>query len=259
MAERAGLEANIQPEKSGRGVSPGRASTTSRKAALSGVSSGGCLSQARAVIFSADGSSSHARIVTKATYNAAANSTTILWTEDINNTGGAAATGADVNGNGVLDYYGLPASFIAGGIGNVRIEVQERRYSWLLTVRKDIGGAASVYVVVFFKRKFDVNVDEMLYQATFQSGINYVDVTYTAANKPFMHKGNYIFDANNGFWYRISNVVENGTGNGARIYLDVPANAGNTNIPDPNNLPNVMPARAMFPRNIVDVYPIGTK
>ena len=50
MAESAGLEANIQPTNCVTGASPSCVSTISRNAALSGVSSGGRLSQALAVI-----------------------------------------------------------------------------------------------------------------------------------------------------------------------------------------------------------------
>ena len=50
MAESAGLEANIQPRKRLAAASPRRTSQISRKAALSGGSSGGRLSQVRAMI-----------------------------------------------------------------------------------------------------------------------------------------------------------------------------------------------------------------
>jgi hypothetical protein len=215
--------------------------------------------QIRAVIFSADGLSSHARILTKAAYNgAAANTTTIFWTEDLNGNG-ALDPGEDVNGNGFADQYGLPAAFVAGGIGKVRIEVQERRYTWLLTVRMDAQGVQpSVDVVVFFQRKFDINSDELLYPATFTSGSNQVQVTFAAGYAPpFMNKGNYVLDANNAFWYRISNVVPT-TSTSATVILEVPANATNLNVVDPNTNTTELP-RAMFPRNVVNVYPLGPK
>ena len=85
---------------------------------------------------------------------------------------------------------------------------------------------------------------------------NQVTVTYPVGSAPFMHKGNYIFDANNAFWYRVSNVSENPPANGqgsALITLDVPANASS-----PAAAPGGGPY-AMFPRNIVDVYPLGGK
>jgi len=53
MAESAGLEANIQPRNRLTVGSAWRTSQISRKAALSGVSSGGRLSQVRAMISSA--------------------------------------------------------------------------------------------------------------------------------------------------------------------------------------------------------------
>jgi hypothetical protein len=207
---------------------------------------------ARAVIFSADGLSSQTRFLTQIP----ATGDIIQWTEDINGNGAldAGPPSEDVNGNGTLDHYPLPASFVPGG--KVRIELQERRYSWLLTVRKDTAGGASVDVVVFFKRKFDINVDEYLFplsvSAPFKAGSSQVTVTYTVGSAPFMHKGNYIFDANNAFWYRISNVNDDGNGT-AQITLDVPANASS-----PAAAPGIGPY-AMFPRNIVDVYPLGGK
>jgi hypothetical protein len=211
---------------------------------------------ARALIFSADGLTSQARFLTSVGSGTPQSTVdTVVWTED-KNANNALDPGEDVNGNGNLDHYPLPASFVPGG--KVRIELQERRYTWLLTLRPDaLGKSASVDVVVFFKRKFEVNVDEMLYQANFLSGVNNVTITYTAATKPFMHKGNYIFDANNAFWYRISNVNDNGTGS-ATIYFDVPANASSPVVPTGANSTATY-GRAMFPRNIVDVYPIGSK
>ena len=50
MADKAGLEANIQPRNTMAVGSPSRTSAISRKAELSGGSSGGRLSQVRAMI-----------------------------------------------------------------------------------------------------------------------------------------------------------------------------------------------------------------
>ena len=170
----------------------------------------------RAVLFSGDGAASQSRILTHL------NTDTISWNDS------------------------LPASFLANvsGIGKVRIEFQERRYSWLLTVRKDGAGGADVSVVVFFQRRFDPAIDEALYGATFTVGsTSVINVTFPPNSN--LKTGSYIFDVNNCFWYRISNVnVGSKT-----ITLDVPANLSS-------------PAgggAAMYPRNIVDVYPIGTK
>ena len=180
----------------------------------------------RAVIFSPDGLASQTRTLT------AANGGVLSW----------AASDP------------LPSTFTAGG--NVRIETEERRYTWLLTVRKDEAGQANVDVVVFFKRPIEtVLIDETLYSARFTAGNTQVNVSYpVGGSKPFMHKGNFIFDANNCFWYRISNVFDPGAGT-ATITLDTPANYSSP-IPQGPNSP--LPC-AMFPRNIVDVYPIGAK
>ena len=205
----------------------------------------------RAVMFSADGVTSHVRYLTQITND------TIFWSEN--------AVGIDLNGNGTLEDFPLPFSFIAGtatagtAIGKVRIETQERRYTWLLTVRKNATGSqGDCDVVVFFKRPVeDIVTDETVYPATFIQGNTQVTVTYPTANKPFMRKGNYVFEANNAFWYRIANVSAPTAGanntESVTITIDVPANANNT--ADPTG----RPPRAMFPRAVVDVYPIGTK
>src|SRR5579872_7045781 len=203
----------------------------------------------RAVIFSADGSSSQARFVTRLGFP---NPNSIMWTEDTNNNGNLDA-GEDVNLNGILDHYPLPLNFQA--IGNVRLELQDQRYTWLLTVRQLAAGVANVDVVVFFKRPIvDIGREEVLYPAVFTLGNTQVTVNYPAANKPFMKKGNFIFDANNAYWYRISNVTDNpaAIGTSSIVTLDVPANA-NT----PANNPPI--GRAMLPGAVIDVYPIGSK
>ncbi len=226
----------------------------------------------RIVIFSADGVTSQARTITGLGQIVAASDTidTVKWTEDLNSSGAFGGVNTDVNGNGVLDDNGLPATFVANGLGKVRIEQQDRRYTWMLTVRKNsTGTSADVDVVVFFKRPIDefqisskgYAGDEVLIPAVFTSGSTQVSVQYPIARKPFMRKGNYIFDANNAFWYRISNVsaptsttlAGNIPGEAVTITIDVPANAANT--ADPTG----RPARAMFPRAVVDVYPIGGK
>jgi hypothetical protein len=210
------------------------------------------------------------------------NGTTVLWTEDTNSNGTLDA-GEDLNFNGNLDHYPLPPSFAVAGVntimGIVRIELQERRYTWMLNVRQSnpqtTPSSASVDVVVFFKRSIEnIGADELLYQASFTQGSNLVHVIYPAGNntatnlplRPSMKRGSYVFDANNAFWYRISNVVEPdpvlfpntnlpapGAGmKTALLTLDFTANASNWQFL------NILP-RAMFPRSVVEVYPLGTK
>ncbi len=177
-----------------------------------------------------------------------------------------------MNGNGALDTHLLPSSFINAIsttgtplLGKVRVELQERRYTWLLTVRQSSTTAASVDVVVYFKRTLEnIATDELLYQTTFTQGSTQAQVVYpTGVNtasglplKPYMRRGSFVFDANNAFWYRINNVssvVASGTGwEQVNLTLEVPANAS-------TGSPPFIPARAMFPRGVVDVFPLATK
>jgi prepilin-type N-terminal cleavage/methylation domain-containing protein len=209
----------------------------------------------RAVIFSADGLSAQTRQITQFGTPSA---DMITWTEDLNGNG-QVDSGEDVNYSSntsitippaVPDNFPLPSGFVPG---KVRIETQDRRYTWLLTVRRDssgLPGGATVDVVVFFNRKFEL-ADERLYTAVFNSGSQQVTVNYPAGSPPFLQKGGYIFDANNAYWYRMS-VVPAETVPGQRIiYIDVPANASNTGL--------VKQPQAMFHRSIVDVYPLGSK
>lgn len=206
---------------------------------------GGATPITRAVLFSPDGTASQVRALTQVTGD------TITWSEN--------ATGVDVNQNGVLDDYPLPTSFqnppAGNGIGNVRIETQDQRYTWLLTVRQSAVGLGSVDVVVFFTRPDNLADDELLYPASF--GFNslgnlstqQVTVSYVPPQKPFMRKGGFVFDAANAYWYRISSVTDTGAGT-ATLTIEVPVNAS---ILAANG------GRAMFPRGVVDVFPIGSK
>jgi hypothetical protein len=135
----------------------------------------------------------------------------------------------------------LPAGFTPV---KVRVESLERRYSYLLSVRRKAGRPANVDVVVFFRRRFAVE-DEQVYSAVFrkidrgadgQPGVagfddnkngtnddlaelgapnsddkprNFVIVQYSsAAEKPFFKKGGFVCDAQNLRWYRIIDVTE---------------------------------------------------
>ena len=136
-----------------------------------------------------------------------------------------------------------------------RVETKERRFSWLLSVRRGFSGAAFMDVVVFFRRPFS-GKDEQVYPATFtattdvgydgvpgipnydddQNGVtddaselgslgsddtprNWVVIQYNdAMGKPFVKKGGFVTDAENLRWYRIQHIVE-----GDLIYSSTPA------------------------------------
>ncbi len=65
---------------------------------------------------------------------------------------------------GDVDF--TPAVSGTFNLGQVRIETKERRYTWLLTVRKHGDGKADVDVVVFFRRTFSPE-DEQVHSASF--------------------------------------------------------------------------------------------
>lgn len=208
----------------------------------------------RIVMLSADGTTSQARNITKIDTTTTAGSTIVYWTEDFDGDGTINGSEVDVNQNGTADAYALPTNFVTNGIGLVRIETQDRRYTWLLTVRRDASGSSDVDVVVFFGRKFSLD-DEQMYSAVFTTGSPQVTVNYTAGSPPFMQPGSFIFDGYNCYWYRISSVPADpnpGTSTSRTIMLDVPANAGNQTAAQ-------IYQKAMLPRAIVDVYPIGKK
>jgi hypothetical protein len=54
----------------------------------------------------------------------------------------------------------LPTWFTAA---KAQVEVQERRYTWMLTVRKNAEGSAAVDATIFFERSFRADRDEYVY------------------------------------------------------------------------------------------------
>jgi hypothetical protein len=197
----------------------------------------------KAIFVSADQKVSQARTVTQITGD------TILWSEDLNGDN-TLDPGEDFNLNGGLDHHPLPAWFTPA---SVRLEIQERRYTWLLTVRRDASGVAEVDVVIFFRRRFDAQ-DEALYDLAgqgFQVGYDEVQVTYTVGLPPSWKAGGFVFDANNARWYRLRKVTDNGGGT-ATLKLATPAAART-----PTGAGIV--GRVMIPQAVVDVYPIGQK
>ncbi len=138
----------------------------------------------------------------------------------------------------------LPSGFVPV---RARVETKERRYTWLLSVRRD-GDSFQMEVVVFFRRPFS-GKDEQVYPATFTSVVdpgydelpgiggsnddgkngtddvaelgwtgsddtsrNWVVVQYDSTGaKPFVKKGGYVTDADNLRWYRILDVFESDT------------------------------------------------
>lgn len=118
----------------------------------------------------------------------------------------------------------LPAGFTPGVC---RVDVQERRYTYLLTVRRQASGGAHVDVVVFFNRGFESTDDERVYSAVFDVNgppsdpgkKNKIDVDWSGAPKPFYRRGGFVFDAQRARWYRIQGI-EAETSTSVRLVLD---------------------------------------
>jgi hypothetical protein len=125
-----------------------------------------------------------------------------------------------------------------------RVESLERRYSQLLSVRRGSSGVSYVDVVVFFRRSYGVQ-DEQVYSCVFRridrgpdgqpgnAGVddnnngtnddvkelgwpgsddkprNFCVVQYSSAGqKPFFKKGSFVCDIHNLRWYRVIDVTE---------------------------------------------------
>lgn len=198
------------------------------------------LTDTRLVLFNANDTMSQVRPLFGIVGNNA------IWNEDTDSDG-AVDAGEDVNGNGVLDVSGpLPATF--GTVGRVRIETQERRFTWMLTVRKDPAGVADVTVVVFFRRRFGDSVSSATEHADEDPWTNTnafiagsTQVTLPIAAFEYVRRGSHILDSVNAYWYRIENVSVDSSN--TTITLDTPARAAGD--------------EAILMHGIVDVYPLG--
>ena len=191
----------------------------------------------RAIIFNTDGTACQIRDLTSAA-NSNPLGNTIAWS------------------NSSLPGSYSNATFTAAKIGNVRVEQRDLRFTWLMTARGLTSTSAGVPdeftydvdVVVFYKRGYapgDVvgyintgSAPNMVFQQNSLDVVVNWNPTTTAA--PFMKRGSFILDAQNGYWYRIENYIE-GTG-AATITLATPARSSGR--------------IAVFMKGIVDVFPI---
>lgn len=166
----------------------------------------------------------------------------------------------DANNNGAPDTGEFP-------IGEVRIEEYSQRYSWLLTVRKTSTEPlkASVEMVVFFNRKLSTDAETIwtLQNPGFQKGVSPAKVTFATippiggGTRPFLKKGGYLFDAVNGYWYRITKI-DNAEGQTPTVTLDQPARAGTPNDAVPATqclaMPTVVEVYSLYDQ-ILNCYP----
>jgi len=196
------------------------------KTMLAPDANGKKLIRVRAIVFDGEGTQSQARDVTAADDSAL----TLTWTDE------------------------LPTRIST--LGKVRIDVQEAKYTWMLTVRRQPLGTVDVDVVIFDKRSFDPD-DEIVYSRTPSKPVFSQTPTATAdkayvqfpSNKrPRLKKGGWVLDVTQARWYRIQGIRETDVGSGkieAELQLNQPV-SGTGNA-------------AIFIPSVVDVYPIGSK
>ena len=167
-------------------------------------------------------------------------------------------------------------------VGTARIETFDRRYSWFITVKKEVGGRTDAKMAVVFRRSLSAE-DEHIYDANFGNPVVDIDGEGTADGAqhglgsargdwvkiawdpnapnnephPFLKPGTFLFDARNVEWYRVREVFdvdETATPPFAVLILDAPVRQATPG--DGTGAPEAAspPGRAMIMKRIVDVY-----
>ena len=149
---------------------------------------------------------------------------------------------------GTSQTISWPASAGALNItpSRAKVDNKDRRFTWMLSVRRGYSGASFMDVVVFHKRTFS-GKDEQVFPTTFTATIdpgfdglpgiggydddqngtrddaselgylgsddsprNWIVVQYneSTTGKPYVKKGGFVADADNLRWYRILDIVE---------------------------------------------------
>jgi Tfp pilus assembly protein PilV len=176
----------------------------------------------------------------------------LTWSEDAD-ASGALNGSEDLNNNMVVDAHALP-----GGVTfeTARIEVRERRYSWMLTITASASGDPQIKVVVYFGREFTKD-DEQIFgtppgmfqppglvtgsAALMQVGTRQFTVSWPGSNPaPHLKRGGWILDAQNGEWYQIENYTDTSGMTSSTITTTKV-------IRDSSSL-------VMFPRGVVEVF-----
>ena len=138
----------------------------------------------------------------------------------------------------------IPSAFQTPGL--VRVEQNDLRFTWLVTVRPTSAVSGEIVyeqdIVVFFNRGYspeDMQPYSNGADMVFTEKSTTVNVMWTG-DAPFLKKGSFVLDAQNGHWYRIQDYAENS--GSATLTLDSPARKNGS--------------VAVFMKAIVDVYPI---
>ncbi|MEI8017059.1 MAG: prepilin-type N-terminal cleavage/methylation domain-containing protein [Schlesneria sp.] len=184
--------------------------------------------------------------------------------------------------DGTITEPNLPSGFTPI---KARVEVQTRRFTWLMTVSKssvpkfagdNLSWATEIDVAVFFNRSFKLDEEQPLTLSLVSNGFDgkpgvagvdddgngttddaiesgwpgsddnrTVDVTGT----PFLKKGSYMLEASLLKWYRIVDFPENSKTN-PRILLDRDLRT---------SVVSGVTSTGVFMKGIVEVYPLGVR
>ncbi len=151
-------------------------------------------------------------------------------------------------------------------LSEVRVESQDFRYTWMLTVRKrgTPGGSLSeIDCVVFFNRPSADPEEELVHTATFPTvgpsiPTNEEELTATVNLETYptpgrtapLRKGGYVFDPTYARWYRVQQIISE-TAMQAIIQLDRKP----PQLPPGGNLTTTL----VVPRGVVQVFPLDTR
>jgi len=93
-------------------------------------------------------------------------------------------------------------------IDEIRVQQQELKYTCLFTVRREGNGTASVDVVVFLRRSFNLDDERPVRCST---GFRYGKQSITVTNVPVdmsVRPGGYVLDTQNLRWYQIASITD---------------------------------------------------
>ena len=134
--------------------------------------------------------------------------------------------------------------FGIANVGRAVVETNESRYSWIITCPLPANAPPAASCAVFFRRSFSPE-EEFIYEgpsggAPFTVADTTVDIEWAAGDPiPLLREGNYVFDAENAFWYRVRSYTLDETARTATIELDQPARLAGQGIIIPHGLVHV--------------------
>ncbi|QDT63757.1 type IV pilus modification PilV family protein [Calycomorphotria hydatis] len=166
----------------------------------------------------------------------------------------------DIDGDGTLSgTYELDwdSDGIDFDIGRIIVEIRERRYTWMMFVRRNDAttGNADIELAVFFRRGFvGTQIDEFIYTNLTEPSSTSQAYTLTWNDStdptPWIKRGSWFFDLDDFRWVQIDRVESESAGQ-ARFYVTgdhiIPTEPGRTKSG----------RRIVVMRNVVDVYPFS--